>query len=92
MTVRAVGRVLSMALLLMICLPLWALCRLFGGGDTIVCFYLGCVGWLFGLHDRPWAPQPVFGTVRSMGPNTLKKFDAEAYVADVERIARDEAV
>jgi len=50
------------------------------------------VGWLFGLHDRPWAPQPVFGTVRSMGPNTLKKFDAEAYVADVERIARDEAV
>jgi len=37
------------------------------------------VGWIFGLHDRPWGPQPVFGTVRSMGPNSLKKFDAEAY-------------
>lgn len=41
------------------------------------------VGWLFGLHDRPWGPQPVFGTVRSMGANTFKKFDAEAYVRQV---------
>ncbi len=41
------------------------------------------VGWIFGLHDRPWGPQPVFGTVRSMGPNTFKKFDAERYVRDV---------
>lgn len=45
------------------------------------------VAWLFGLHDRPWGAQPVFGTVRSMGPNTLKSFDAEAYVAEVERMA-----
>lgn len=44
------------------------------------------VGWIFGLHDRPWGPQPVFGTVRSMGPNTFKKFDAEAYVREVERL------
>ena len=50
------------------------------------------VGWLFGLHDRPWGPQPVFGTVRSMGPNMFKKFDAEAYVLAVHRMARDEAV
>jgi deoxyribodipyrimidine photo-lyase len=50
------------------------------------------VGWIFGLHDRPWAPQPVFGTVRSMGPNTFKKFDAEAYVAEVGRMAADEDV
>lgn len=48
------------------------------------------VGWLFGLHDRPWGPQPVFGTVRSMGPNSLKKFDAEAYVRDVEAMAAAE--
>lgn len=48
------------------------------------------VGWLYGLHDRPWGPQPVFGTVRSMGPNTLRKFDAEAYVVDVDRLARAE--
>ena len=41
------------------------------------------VGWIFGLHDRPWGPQPVFGTVRSMGPNTFRKFDADAYVRDV---------
>jgi len=52
MTARAVGRVLSMALLLMVCLPLWAVCRFLGGGDTIVRFYLGCVGWLLGLRVR----------------------------------------
>ncbi len=44
------------------------------------------VGWLYGLHDRPWGPQPVFGTVRSMGPNTFKKFDADAYVRQVHRL------
>jgi deoxyribodipyrimidine photo-lyase len=49
------------------------------------------VGWIFGLHDRPWGPQPVFGTVRSMGPNTFKKFDAEAYVATVADLAAAEA-
>lgn len=41
------------------------------------------VGWIFGLHDRPWGPQPVFGTVRSMGANTFKKFDADAYERQV---------
>ncbi|WP_309645994.1 deoxyribodipyrimidine photolyase, partial [Phenylobacterium sp.] len=49
------------------------------------------VGWIFGLHDRPWGPQPVFGTVRSMGQNTFKKFDADAYVLDVHRLAAAEA-
>lgn len=48
------------------------------------------VGWIFGLHDRPWGPQPVFGTVRSMGANTFKKFDADAYVRDVWRLAKAE--
>ena len=48
------------------------------------------VGWLFGLHDRPWGTRPVYGTVRSMGPNTFKKFDADAYVATVERLAAAE--
>jgi 1-acyl-sn-glycerol-3-phosphate acyltransferase len=52
MTARAVGRVLSMALLLIVCLPLWAICGLFGGGNAIVRFYLGCVGWLLGLRVR----------------------------------------
>ena len=45
------------------------------------------VAWLYGLHDRPWPPQPVFGTVRSMGANTFKTFDAEAYVRGVEAMA-----
>ncbi len=48
------------------------------------------IGWIFGLHDRPWGPQPVFGTVRSMGQNTFKKFDAPAYVRDVERMTAAE--
>lgn len=48
------------------------------------------VGWIFGLHDRPWGPQPVFGIVRSMGLNTFKKFDAPAYVASVEALAAAE--
>ena len=48
------------------------------------------VGWLFGLHDRPWGPQPVFGTVRSMGDASLKKFDADGYVREVAALAAAE--
>lgn len=48
------------------------------------------VGWLFGLHDRPWPARKVFGTVRSMGAASLRKFDAEGYVAEVERLANIE--
>ncbi len=48
------------------------------------------VGWLFGLHDRPWGPRPVYGNVRSMGQASLKKFDADAYVREVERLAAAE--
>ena len=48
------------------------------------------VGWLFGLHDRPWGPQLVFGNVRSMGDASLKKFDADSYVRSVERLAAAE--
>jgi deoxyribodipyrimidine photo-lyase len=48
------------------------------------------VGWLYSLHDRPWGSQPVFGTVRSMGAYTFKKFDADAYVRQVAQLERDE--
>ena len=48
------------------------------------------VGWLFGLHDRPWGPQPVFGNVRSMSEASLKKFDADGYVKEVARLAAAE--
>ena len=48
------------------------------------------VGWLFGLHDRPWGGRAVYGSVRSMGAASLKKFDADAYVKEVERLAAAE--
>jgi len=38
------------------------------------------VAWCFGKHDRPWARRPIFGNVRYMSANGLKrKFDAEKY-------------
>jgi len=38
------------------------------------------IGWVFGLHDRPWTRRPVFGTVRYMNAGGLKrKFDIEKY-------------
>ena len=46
--------------------------------------------WLFGLHDRPWPTRPVYGQVRSMGAPSLKKFDADGYIRDVERLAQEE--
>jgi deoxyribodipyrimidine photo-lyase len=49
------------------------------------------VAWIFGLHDRPWGGRPVYGTVRSMGQNSLKKFDADAYVRAVDEFASAEA-
>lgn len=42
--------------------------------------YVG-VAWCFGRHDRPWTERPVFGMVRYMNANGLRrKFDIEAYV------------
>lgn len=39
------------------------------------------VGWLFGLHDRPWPERPVFGQVRAMAASGLRrKFDVDAFV------------
>ncbi|GJD52043.1 hypothetical protein OPKNFCMD_4805 [Methylobacterium crusticola] len=48
------------------------------------------VAWLFGLHDRPWGRREVFGTVRYLGANTLKKFDAAAYLRAVEALCEAE--
>ena len=43
------------------------------------------VAWCFGKHDRPWQERPVFGTVRYMNANGLRrKFDVESYVRKVE--------
>jgi deoxyribodipyrimidine photo-lyase len=45
------------------------------------------VAWCFGKHDRPWRRRPVFGLVRYMNANGLRrKFDVDAYVGRVERL------
>ena len=39
------------------------------------------VGWVFGLHDRPWPERPIFGNVRYMNAAGLaRKTDIDAYV------------
>jgi deoxyribodipyrimidine photo-lyase len=45
------------------------------------------VGWIFGLHDRPWIERPVFGQVRYMNAAGLeRKFDMDAYIKQVEQL------
>ncbi|MBZ4659628.1 MAG: Deoxyribodipyrimidine photolyase, type [Desulfacinum sp.] len=42
--------------------------------------YVG-VAWCLGLHDRPFKERPIFGKVRSMTPQGLRrKFDLAAYL------------
>jgi deoxyribodipyrimidine photo-lyase len=42
------------------------------------------VGWLFGLHDRPWQERDVFGKVRIMTAGGLeRKYDMARYVERV---------
>jgi deoxyribodipyrimidine photo-lyase len=48
------------------------------------------VGWIFGLHDRPWQNRPIFGNVRYMNEAGLRrKFDMPAYLAAVDRVERE---
>jgi deoxyribodipyrimidine photo-lyase len=43
------------------------------------------VGWIFGLHDRPWSERPIYGTVRTMTAAGLeRKSDMRGYLAAVE--------
>ncbi len=45
------------------------------------------IGWIFGLHDRPWKERPVFGKVRAMTAKGLeRKCDIRAYVRKVAQI------
>lgn len=38
------------------------------------------VAWCFGKHDRPWVERPIFGKIRYMNANGLKrKFDIDLY-------------
>ena len=46
------------------------------------------IGWIFGLHDRPWQERPIFGKVRYMNARGLeRKFDIDAYVRWVRALA-----
>jgi deoxyribodipyrimidine photo-lyase len=43
------------------------------------------IGWIFGLHDRPWGRRKIFGTIRYMGSGGLdRKFDMAAYATYVD--------
>jgi deoxyribodipyrimidine photo-lyase len=45
------------------------------------------VAWCFGKHDQAWKERPVFGKVRYMNDRGLeRKFDMEAYLAQVEEL------
>lgn len=43
------------------------------------------VGWVFGLHDRPWPERPIFGNVRYMNAAGLRrKTDIEDYMREID--------
>jgi deoxyribodipyrimidine photo-lyase len=45
--------------------------------------------WCFGLHDRPWGERPVFGTIRYMGYDGMKKkTDVPGYIREIEHLER----
>jgi deoxyribodipyrimidine photo-lyase len=45
------------------------------------------VGWIFGLHDRPWQERPIFGKVRIMKASGLeRKCDISGYLDKVARL------
>ena len=45
------------------------------------------IAWLFGNHDRAWTERGVFGKVRYMNANGLKrKADPKAYVQKVGKL------
>ena len=42
------------------------------------------VAWCFGKHDRPWKERPIFGKIRYMNANGLRrKFNIEEYVKKI---------
>lgn len=45
------------------------------------------IGWIFGLHDRPWGEREIFGQIRYMNSAGLeRKFDMDAYIRFVESL------
>jgi deoxyribodipyrimidine photo-lyase len=48
------------------------------------------VAWCFGKHDRAWPERLIFGKLRYMNMNGLKrKFDIDKYVLKIERMVGD---
>lgn len=48
--------------------------------------YTGIAWSIGGVHDRPWASRPIFGTIRYMSEaGCRRKFDVAAYIARVAR-------
>jgi deoxyribodipyrimidine photo-lyase len=45
--------------------------------------------WCFGLHDRPWAERPVFGQLRYMSLEGMRrKTDVDAYINEIAALER----
>jgi deoxyribodipyrimidine photo-lyase len=45
------------------------------------------VAWCFGKHDRPWKERPIFGKVRYMNANGLRrKFDIDKYIEKINQL------
>ena len=48
------------------------------------------VGWIFGLHDRPWPERAIYGKVRTMTASGLeRKTDIASYVLKVRHLAEE---
>jgi deoxyribodipyrimidine photo-lyase len=48
------------------------------------------VAWCFGKHDRPWKERPVFGQIRWMSHDGLRrKFHMDAYLERIEALEAD---
>ena len=45
--------------------------------------------WCFGLHDRPWAERPVFGQLRYMSLEGMRrKTDVDAYIKEIAALEK----
>lgn len=45
------------------------------------------IAWCFGKHDRPWFERPIFGTIRYMNSDGLKrKFKIDSYISYVNKL------
>lgn len=59
------------------------------GGGSDPNGYVGCAWAIAGLHDQGWRERDVFGKVRYMNLQGCKrKFDVQAYVGRMQRMAR----